>query len=332
MRLREVLIVAFGLALATATAVVGIANEPSGSHLTGLNFRQNSGLLGGRPGRRPRRMMRRYPATTVYLLLVALSLTFTGSAHSATSPTKILTIVEENHSLAEMQAAMPYLNTLAETYSYANNYTAITYPSLPNYLAITGGSTFGVTDDGPPSSHPISGASVFGSHGKSYEESMPSNCFTGNAYPYMVKHNPWPYFTAGRTQCSTRDVGLSLLASDAAAGTLPRVGLVTPNMCNDAHDCSVGTADSWLQANVPGILAGPDFTSGRLVVVITADSDDHGSGNEVLTVVLHAGSAHLVVRTALTHYSLARLQTQVAGAACLRLACTAPDMKAAFGL
>lgn len=47
MRLREVLIVAFGLALATATAVVGIANEPSGSSLTGLDFRQNIGMSYG---------------------------------------------------------------------------------------------------------------------------------------------------------------------------------------------------------------------------------------------------------------------------------------------
>jgi hypothetical protein len=38
----------------------------------------------------------------------------------------------------------------------------VAHPSLPNYLAMSGGSTLGVTDDGPPSSHAIDQPSVFG--------------------------------------------------------------------------------------------------------------------------------------------------------------------------
>jgi hypothetical protein len=68
--------------------------------------------------------------------------------------TKVLTIVEENHSLAQMKVGMPYLYGLAQRYGYANNWAAIRHPSLPNYLAVAGGDTFGVVDDGPPSAHP----------------------------------------------------------------------------------------------------------------------------------------------------------------------------------
>src|SRR5450759_2614287 len=59
--------------------------------------------------------------------------------------TKVLVFVEENHSLNEMKAQMPYTFNLATRYGYASNYKAIGHPSLPNYLAIAGGSTFGVT-------------------------------------------------------------------------------------------------------------------------------------------------------------------------------------------
>ena len=72
---------------------------------------------------------------------------------------------------------------------------------MPNYLAIAGGDTFGVTDDSKPSHHVIPGRSVFGQAlaanltAKVYEESMLTNCaVTGNADKgYAVKHNPWAY-------------------------------------------------------------------------------------------------------------------------------------------
>jgi hypothetical protein len=106
-----------------------------------------------------------------------------GSGPSG-GPTKVLTFVEENSSFTQMHDQMPYLDSLARQYAYASDFHAITHPSEPNYLAMAGGSTFGVTDDGPPS---VNGAkvadasSVFdqaiarGLTAKLYAESMPSN-------------------------------------------------------------------------------------------------------------------------------------------------------------
>lgn len=59
-----------------------------------------------------------------------------------------------------MRSQLPYLSSLATKYAYATNYTAITHPSLPNYLALAGGSTFGVKDDSPPASHKIPARSM----------------------------------------------------------------------------------------------------------------------------------------------------------------------------
>jgi phosphatidylinositol-3-phosphatase len=256
--------------------------------------------------------------------------------------TKVLTIVEENHSLEQMKAGMPFLYSLAQRFSYANNYVAIRHPSLPNYLAIAGGDTFGVSDDADPASHPLSGQSVFGqaiARGRTasvYAESMPGNCVqSGNTGKgYAVKHNPWPYFVDERALCNVFDTPENGFGAAVDANALPNSGMLIPNMCNDAHDCSLGTADSWLKNRLPNILASSDFTSGKLAVVVTADEDDSTSGNKVLTVVLHASldGSHKVVSTALTHYSLSRFYSQITGSPPLRKAAAASDMAEAFGL
>jgi hypothetical protein len=256
--------------------------------------------------------------------------------------TKVLTIVEENHSLEQMKAGMPYLYSLAQRFSYANNYVAIRHPSLPNYLAIAGGDTFGVSDDADPASHQLSGQSVFGqaiAQGRTagvYAESMPGNCVqSGNTGKgYAVKHNPWPYFVDERALCNVFDTPETGFGAAVSSNALPNAGMLIPNNCNDAHDCSLGTADSWLKNRLPNILASSDFTSGKLAVVVTADEDDNTAGNKVLTVVLHASldGSHMVVSTALTHYSLSRFYSQTTGGSPLRKAAAAPDMAEAFGL
>ena len=252
-------------------------------------------------------------------------------------PTKVLVFLVENHSLAEMQSQMPWTAALAARYGYATSYHALTHPSLPNYLAIAGGSTFGVQDDANPSSHPLTGPSVFGealAHGQTarlYAEDMPGTCVTSPAGTYAVKHNPWAYFVDERSACDRYDVPLTTLASDASAGSLPDAGMVVANLCHIAHDCPLGTADAWLRDHVGPVLAGPDFTSGRLVVVITADEDDRSADNAVLTVV--AGDdlpGHQVVTAPLTHLSLSRLYAEVLGFVPLRGAATAPSLANAF--
>lgn len=253
---------------------------------------------------------------------------------------KVVTFIEENHSLSQMQSGMPNLYSLAQRFSYANAYYGIRHPSLPNYLAIAGGDTFGVADDAAPSSHPISSATVFGQAlakgltAKTYAEGQTSNCQLGNTGRYAVKHNPWAYFTPERTACNANDVPETSFTADAQNNRLPNVAMVVPDLCNDAHDCSLTTADNWLKPRLAAVLASSDFTSGKLAVVVTADEDDSASGNKVLTVVLHQSldGKHKVVSTSLNHYSLSRMLSKVSGSSGLRNAAAASDMATAFGL
>lgn len=260
--------------------------------------------------------------------------------------TKVLVVVEENHSLNEMRSQMPYLAGLAKRFGYADHYTAIRHPSLPNYLAIAGGDTFGVADDAPPAAHVLQGPSVFsqarnaGLTAGTWEESMTHPCqlTSDGSTRYAVKHNPWAYFTDERPACQAGDLAGTGFVEAAKAEALPNVALLIPNTCHDAHDgdvgCTLPGADAWLESQLPAALESHDFTSGALAVVITADEDDHSSGNTVLTVVAQAGldGSGTVVSSPLTHYSLSRLCSEVVGAEPLRHAADAPDLAAAFHL
>lgn len=257
--------------------------------------------------------------------------------------TKVLVIIEENHSLAEMKSGMPFLYGLATHYGYATDYRAITHPSLPNYLAIAGGSTMGVSDDEDPSAHLLHGPSVFGqtlSKGgtaKLYAEALPSPCARTSSGAFAVRHTPWTYFVDERLACIEGTVAVGTpaagpLARDIKAGSLPTTGMLVPDLLHDAHDGTLGQADAWLKGWLPRLIAGPDFTSGRLAIVVTADEDDYTRVNKVLTVVLAKGLEHKVVSIPLTHYSLTRFIDQVAGARPLRGAAKATPLGAAFGL
>ncbi len=263
-----------------------------------------------------------------------------SSTPTATSAgaTKLLVFVIENHSLSEMQAQMPWTYRLGKKYGYATDFHAMTHPSLPNYLAIAGGSTFGIQDDDNPSAHPISGPSVFGealAHGltaRVYADDMPAPCTLTTAGRYAVRHNPWTYFTSERSECQSFDTNLDRFPQDVRTGHLPDAGMVIPDVCDDAHNCPLSTADAFIRQGVGLAMSGPDFRSGRLAIVVTADEDDHSQGNVILTILVHPSIRHEVVTSPLSHLSLSRLYGEVLGLPPLRDAATAPSMAKAFGL
>ena len=254
------------------------------------------------------------------LVLAALSTTRIGTpAAGAAGPPQldhIFTIVLENHNYASIlgnTAQAPYTNSLVNQYSVAANYAGVAHPSLPNYLALTGGSTFGVTTDCTDcfvtATSIADRITASGRTWKSYEESMPTPCFVGDAYPYAQRHNPFIYFNDIRTSAECNDiVPSSALASDlASASTTPNYAFITPNLCDDTHDCAVATGDQWLSHNVPTILQSPAFTQQKSALFITYDEDENGP-NQVLTIVITNSADNVPAGyrsgVAYNHYSL----------------------------
>ena len=251
---------------------------------------------------------------------------------------KLIVIPIENHSLTQVRDGMPATWALTEQFGFASEFTAITHPSLPNYLAIAGGTTSGVRDDRGPKTHGRHGASVFGQAlragetAKVYAEGMEENCELSGYHGYAVRHNPWTYHLDERADCERYDVPLTKLSTDVATGELPRVGMIVPDTCHDGHDCHLRVADRWFSDILTQLLSGPDWKAGTLAIVITADEDDRKHDNRVLTMVLHPGLTGRVIDTPLTHYGLSRAMSEMSGSAPLAEARTATSLLTAFGL
>jgi phosphatidylinositol-3-phosphatase len=255
----------------------------------------------------------------------------------------VIWIWMENHAYDEIigSSAAPYINSLAQRCGLATNYTAITHPSLPNYIAATSGDTWGITDDNPPPFHPLPVSSIFQQAGSagSYEESMPTNCDLSDSGPYAVRHNPETYYSNIRSTCNADNVPMGSTSNGAfsaalATGSLPRFSFVTPNVCNDTHDCSVHTGDAWLQSWVPKIVASASYRAGDTVLFITWDEDDGSSGNHVATIVVSPYTTPgTQIARAFTHYSLLRTTEELLGITTfLGNAASASSMRSAFGL
>jgi acid phosphatase len=92
--------------------------------------------------------------------------------------------------------------------------------------------------------------------------------------------------------------------ADARSGELPNYSFYTPNMFDDGHDTSLGTATAWLQRFVRD-LEGTIAMRERTVLVITWD-EGSSHDNRVLTLLIGNVVKPGRVTTSLTHYSLLR--------------------------
>jgi acid phosphatase len=197
----------------------------------------------------------------------------------------VFVIVMENHEYGSIigSSAAPYINSLANNYGLATNYYGASHPSLPNYLALTAGSTFGITSDCTTcyvnSTNIADQVEASGRSWKAYMEDMPSPCYLGASYNnYAMKHNPFVYFDDIRnnpTRCAAHVVPFSTFSGDMSSGNVPNFVWITPNLCNDMHDCSVSTGDAWLRSVVPTITASSAFRNGGALFITW----DEGSTN-----------------------------------------------------
>ncbi|MBT2503868.1 alkaline phosphatase family protein [Curtobacterium sp. ISL-83] len=248
----------------------------------------------------------------------------TAGASSRTAPASavqhVVVIVDENKPATTIigNPSAPYLNALAAASARATDYSAITHPSLPNYLALTSGTTGGITSDcNPPGgSCLVPGKNLAdeihasGRSWKMYAEGMPAPCTASNAGRYAVKHDPFLYFpdvTADHASCADHVVPSTSLSADLrSASTLPDFAFVSPDLCDDMHDCSVATGDAWLARTVPAILHSPAFTQQRSLLVVTFDEGNSGDNTVACILAGSAAAPRASSATAYDHYSLLR--------------------------
>lgn len=231
----------------------------------------------------------------------AVGCTGSPAGTAAAAPRHVFLIIMENHSASEALSGT-FAASLAARYGVADNYHAVAHPSVPNYLALTSGQTWGIQDDSYrvlPKSDLGDQLTTAGVTWKAYMEGLgPEGCLN-SPVPYDAGHNPFAFYGGA---CPSNIVPLTGQAADLA-GSTPRFSWITPDRCHDGHDCSVATGDAWLRQEVGAITSSSAWKSNGLLF-ITWDEDDNSADNHVLTLVIAPGAGHRVSHKAYTHYSL----------------------------
>jgi hypothetical protein len=225
-----------------------------------------------------------------------------ASASPRSRDSRVIVVLLENAEYDEVigSSSSPYANALARRYGLMTQSFAIGHPSLPNYLALTSGSTHGIDSDCTGCS--VSSANIVdqlegaGRSWGAYLEDLPamssSSCFDGaQSSGYAKKHNPFAYYTdIARSPARCRHLqGFARLASELRAGRLPEYVWISPNLCDDGHDCGEHAADRFLARSIPALLRalGP---RGFLVVQWDEGTSDRGccgvaAGGQIATIV-----------------------------------------------
>jgi hypothetical protein len=209
--------------------------------------------------------------------------------------THVVVVVFENHEVSSIggNPDAPTFNALARRYATLTDYTAVTHPSLPNYLALVSGSTQGITSDCTDcivrARSLADTLAAAGKTWKTYAEDLPYPGFAGGSSGrYAKKHDPLLYFrdVAGSPVRRRRVVPFTRLAGDLRRHRLTDFSLIVPNLCNDMHDCSVATGDAWLKAHVVPLLRSPELRGGVVFVVFDEGTSDTGGGGRVEALAL----------------------------------------------
>jgi len=230
----------------------------------------------------------------------------------------VIVIVLENEQRANVEK-QPYFAELMKRGASLQNYTAITHPSRPNYIAMIAGSTFAVHNDRPVTLDKRHLGDLLEARGltwKVYAENYPGNCFLGDKAPsnYVRRHVGFLDFAnvqKNAARCANV-VDAAQLDRDAAAGTLPSFALFVPNNNDNGHDTGVAFANKWLRGRLDPLLKDPAFAS--TLFVVTFDEDDKRAGNHIYTVLLGAGvRVGATSSVAYSHYSLLRTIEEIFG-------------------
>lgn len=254
----------------------------------------------------------------------------------------VFVILMENEEATSIigNGAAPYINGLASQYGLASNYTAVSHPSEPNYLALWSGSTQGVTDDGV---YNLGSGSTLADQieaaGRTWHvaaQNVPLGCYTGatasngpdGTGTYARKHEPaisWTSVSGNPARCA------DITDFSHFDPTVGNFWFIVPNLCNDMHDCSIATGDTFLRGFMPRILTSAAFANSVVFLTWDEGSTATGGGGQVATVVISPlGRPAFVSATSHSHYSLLRTVENAWGMPRLANACAANDLREFF--
>ena len=225
--------------------------------------------------------------------IVQTSLPATGCiGTSCRSFDYIVTILMENNGLCDILTTTlggclgtgsgAYMTSLGTTYSLATHYTAITHPSEPNYIALTGGSTSGITSDGN-CCFQLSGPNIIdrieasGRTWKAFAEDATGSGTCNFMPPRAADHFPFLEFSDMNTASRCSDFLTATSPNDPEfisvlnGSNPPNFLWLTPNDTDNMHSSSISVGDSYLASLVPQILSSSTFKTKNAALFIVFD-------------------------------------------------------------
>jgi hypothetical protein len=201
----------------------------------------------------------------------------------------VIWLIQENKSAKQIVGSkdLPYLNqTLIQQCGLAENYHSTSHPSLPNYLALTSGTTTGKAKSSncQPKDCPQPQDNIFaqversGREWRQYAQAAAGNCDTAKTDLYEPEHAVPVYYSSIAARCKEWDVPLGTpdggaLRSDLDNGFLPAFAFISPDGDHEAGR----TGDQWLNDWISRITATSEYRSGNTAIFVTWDE---GSGSD----------------------------------------------------
>jgi hypothetical protein len=237
-------------------------------------------------------------------------------------PTRVAVLVLENRSYEEVigNPEAPFLNGLARRYALATRYFALAHPSLPNYVALTGGEMYGILTDcsscDTEHHNLLNQLDRAGVPWKAYFEGLRRRAgLIDRTATYNPHYDPFAYYERVEGSDSARDrIGnFADLRRDLARNRLRRFSWIAPDVLHDGHNGSLAQADRFAALLVPAVLRalGPAG-----VLYLTWDegpnSDHRGAdglpGGGRVALIAAGGAARSGARTSIpaNHYALLR--------------------------
>jgi phosphatidylinositol-3-phosphatase len=191
----------------------------------------------------------------------------------------VFTIVFENKEQSEiLRREVPTFFSLAEKYATADAYITDIHPSLPNYIMMTSGSTQGIGDSNGPDQNATDDPNNLGEQldaagvsWRAYMEDMGEPCRLTSVREYVVNHNPFVYYTSltdDKERCKDRVVDFEKSFDDDLASGEYQYMWITPNQCNNMHNCDPSIGDAWLKKVTKKIMDSPGYKNGGALFIM----------------------------------------------------------------
>jgi len=266
----------------------------------------------------------------------------------------VFVILFENTNWASITPSVaPYIRTtVVPMGAHATQYfnPLANHPSEPNYIWLEAGDNLGLTTDNDASAsnststgdHLVRYLENAGISWKTYQEDIDgTTCpLTGGgvAGSYAAKHNPFVFFrdltnnnSPNSLYCIAHNRPFAELATDLRKNTMARYNFITPNLCNDMHDCGITAGDTWLSQTLPAILNARAYRDNG-AVFITWDEGANGSDGPIgMIVVSPLAKVNYANSIYYTHSSTLRTMQEIFGVRpLLRDAANATDLSDLF--